>query len=123
MKRRRLGSRLVALLCAYAFVLQAFLSTAALTAHAAASMAGLLCSAQNDAASPAAPAPPADPAKASCDLHCVAPGLGAGSALPAASDAALAAPVAAGVLAPPVGAIRSRAPHKTAQLPRAPPAA
>ncbi|HXF89244.1 MAG TPA: hypothetical protein VNK48_12900, partial [Xanthobacteraceae bacterium] len=104
MNRRRLGSRFVALLCAYAFVLQAFLSAAILTAHAARVPTSLVCSSQSDGTSPAAPAP------TSCDLHCLVPGLGCGGTLPSADVAAVVAPAAV-VLAPRPFAVLSRAPH------------
>jgi hypothetical protein len=116
MHRPRLGPRIVALLCAYAFVLQAFLSAASLTAHAANVPSGLLCSSQAEGTSPAAPG------LASCDLHCLVSGPGCGGTLPSAAVVAIVAPAAV-MLVPQPFAVLSRAPQKNAQNPRAPPSA
>jgi hypothetical protein len=117
MRRHRLGPRITALLCAYAFVLHAFLSGATLTSHAATVAAGALCSSEAGGTSPAPPGP------TSCDLHCLVPGLASGGTLPTGALSAIVAPAAAFVLAPRPFAFLSRAPQRSVQIPRAPPSA
>jgi hypothetical protein len=117
MTRHHPGPRIIALFCAYALVLHAFLSAATLTAHAAAVTSGPLCNSQAEGTSPAAPVP------TSCVLHCLVPGLGCSGTSLDATAAAIVAPVAGVVLPPRSFVVLGRTPQRKAQLPRAPPSA
>jgi hypothetical protein len=117
MRRHRFRDRTIALIAAYALALQALLSAAALSPHAANATLTLSSICIGDASGGL----PADGNPASCKLHCLLVGSATGALPPSAGVAAASAPPATRLTGFEAYSLPGRDKTHTPQIPRAPP--